>query len=56
MRHDSWNLEGYERLRAAVVEQAVKDYRRALVGCTIIQMTEQHYKEKRNVNDFSVGI
>lgn len=30
MKHDSWNLEGYERLRAAVVEQAVKDYRRAL--------------------------
>ena len=30
MKHDSWNLEGYERLRAAVVEQAVKDCRRAL--------------------------
>ena len=25
MKHDSWNLEGYERLRAAVVEQAVKN-------------------------------
>ena len=28
--NDNWNPEGYERLSAAVVEQAVTDYRRAL--------------------------
>lgn len=27
---DSYNMEGYNRLAAAVVEQAVKDYHRAL--------------------------
>lgn len=27
---DNWSPEGYERLSAAVVEQAVNDYRRAL--------------------------
>lgn len=56
MRHDSWNLEGYERLRAAVVEQAVKDYRRALRRLYNHPDDRAHYKEKRNVNDFSVGI
>ena len=28
--NDNWSQEGYERLSAAVVEQAVTDYRRAL--------------------------
>ena len=30
MKDNNYNMEGYNRLAAAVVEQAVKDYRRAL--------------------------
>ena len=56
MKHDSCNLEGYERLCVAVVEQAVKDYRRALRRLYNHPDDRAALKGKRNVNGFSVGI